>query len=142
MDALVSNSMARPRLYAVLLGIFSAVSVVLAAIGIYGVMAYAVTQRTREIGVRLALGASGSQMMRLVLGQSLVLTMSGMLIGLAGAVAVTRYLDQLLFGLTALDAGTYAGRLGCCSASSRPMAAFVPARRAMRIDPLTALRFE
>ena len=141
MDALVSNSVARPRLYAVLLGIFSAVAVVLAAIGIYGVMAYAVTQRTREIGVRLALGASGSQMMRLVLGQSLVLTMAGVLVGLAGAVAVTRYLDQLLFGLTALDAGTYVA-VSALFGLVATVAAFVPARRAMRVDPLQALRFE
>lgn len=91
--------------------------------------------------MRLVLGASGSQMMRLVLGQSLVLTMAGVLIGLAGAVAVTRYLDQLLFGLTALDPGTYVA-VSALFAVVATTAAFVPARRAMRIDPLTALRFE
>ncbi len=141
MDALVSNSIARPRLYAMLLGIFAGVAVVLAAVGIYGVMSYAVTQRTPEIGVRMALGASHTQVMRLVLGQSLVLTATGLLVGLGGAAAVTRYLDQLLFGLTALDPLTFAG-VSLLFATIAALAAFIPARRAVRVDPLIALRFE
>jgi putative ABC transport system permease protein len=141
MDALVSNSIASPRLYAVLLGIFAAVAVLLAAIGIYGVMSYAVTQRTPEIGVRMALGASRAQVMRFVLRQSLVLTAAGLLVGLGGAAAVTRYLDQLLFGLTALDPATFVG-VSLLFGIIAALAAFIPARRAVRVDPLIALRFE
>jgi len=141
MEQLVSNSIARPRLYAVLLGVFAGVAVALTAIGIYGVMAYSVAQRIREIGIRMALGAQRGDVMRLVLGQSLVLTAFGIAAGIAGAFAVTRYLQQMLFGLTPLDPATFvtvALTFGVIAA----LAAFVPARRATRVDPLVALRCE
>jgi putative ABC transport system permease protein len=141
MEALVSNSVARPRLYAVLLGIFAVVALALATIGIYGVMAYAVTQRTREIGVRMALGGTSGQIARLVLRQSLVVIATGVMTGLAAAAALTRYLDQWLFGLTASDPATYvAVALGFGIVALA--AVLVPARGAMRVDPLVALRTE
>jgi putative ABC transport system permease protein len=141
MEGLVSNSVARPRLYAVLLGIFAVVALALATIGIYGVMAYAVTQRTREIGVRMALGGTGVQLAGLVLRQSLVVIATGVMTGLAAAAALTRYLDQLLFGLTASDPATYvAVAIGFGIVALA--AVLVPARRAMRVDPLVALRTE
>jgi putative ABC transport system permease protein len=141
MTHLVSNSIAGPRLYAVLLGTFAAIAVVLAATGIYGVMAYAVTQRTREIGIRVALGAGRGRVMGLVLGQSAVVTLVGIALGLGGAAAVTRHLNQLLFGLTALDPATFVG-VALLFAAIATIAAFVPARRATKVDPLVALRLE
>jgi putative ABC transport system permease protein len=141
MSQLVSNSIARPRLYAMLLGIFAAVAVVLAAVGIYGVMAYSVTQRTREIGIRLALGATRADVISLVLGQSLALTAVGIVLGLAGAAGMTRYLSGLLFGLTPLDPTTFIG-VALVFGAIATLSAFVPARRATRVDPLVALRYE
>jgi putative ABC transport system permease protein len=141
MDDLVANSIGRPRLYTVLLGTFAGIAVALAAIGIYGVMAYAVIQRTREIAVRMALGANRRQVLSHVLGESVLVTVAGILLGLGGGAALTRYLDQLLFGLSALDPATFAAVallfLGIALA-----AAFVPARRATRIEPATGLRMD
>jgi putative ABC transport system permease protein len=141
MNQLVSNSFARPRLYAVLLGVFAGVAVVLTAIGIYGVMAYSVAQRIREIGIRMALGAQRGDVVGLVLGQSFALTALGIVAGIAGAVAVTRYLRQMLFGLTPLDPSTFIAVASAFGVIAT-LAAFVPARRATRVDPLVALRCE
>ncbi len=141
MQQLVASSLGRPRLYAVLLGVFACVAVALAAIGIYGVMTYSVAQRTREIGIRVALGAGRRQVMTLVMGQSLAVTVAGLLLGLGGAAALTRYLDQLLFGLSALDPATFA-TVAILFAAIAMAAAFFPARRATRVDPLIALRTE
>ncbi len=141
MDQIVSNAMSRPRLYAVLLGIFAAVAMTLAAIGIYGVLAYVVSHRTREIGIRMALGAQRMQVLALVLRQAAVLTAIGVAAGVAGAAALSRYLEGLLFGLTPLDAPTFIAvvvMFGVVAA----LAAYVPARRATRVDPLVALRTE
>jgi putative ABC transport system permease protein len=139
MEQLVSNSVARPRLYAVLLGAFAAVAVALAAIGIYGVLTYAVSQRIREIGIRMALGAERSNVMRLVLGQSLVLTVIGIVVGLGGAATVSRYLETMLFGLTPLDRTTFVA-VALVFAAVATVAAYVPARRATHVDPVVALR--
>jgi len=141
MEQLLSNSFARPRLYAVLLGIFAGVAVALTAIGIYGVMAYSVAQRIREIGIRMALGAQRGDVMGLVLRQSLVLTALGIAAGIAGAFGVTRYLQQMLFGLTPLDPATFVA-VAAAFGVIATLAAFVPARRATRVDPLVALRCE
>jgi len=137
----VSNAMSRPRLYAVLLGLFAGVAMVLASIGIYGVLAYLVSHRTREIGIRLALGAQRRQVVSLVLRQTAVLTAAGVAIGVAGAATLGRYLEGLLFGLTPLDAGTFVVVVVLFAAVAG-LASFIPARRATRIDPLVALRAE
>ena len=141
MDEIVSNSLSRPRLYAALLGIFAGVAVALTAIGIYGVMAYSVTQRNREIGIRMALGAQRGDVMGLVLRQSAALTAIGIAFGLAGAAGLTRYLEGLLFGLTRLDPTTLGGVV-LAFALVATLASYLPARRATRVDPLVALRCE
>jgi putative ABC transport system permease protein len=141
MEDIVSNEMTRPRMYAVLLGIFAGIAVLLAAAGIYGVMAYAVAQRTREIGIRMALGAQRGEVLSLVLKQSTALTIIGTAIGLAGAAATTKYLQSLLFGLTVLDATTFTAVAGFFVLVAT-LASYVPARRATSVDPLIALRSE
>jgi putative ABC transport system permease protein len=141
LEQLVSNAVARPRFYAVLLGIFAAVAALLAAIGIYGVMSHAVTRRTREIGIRVVLGARRSGVMALILRQSLVLTAVGIALGAGGTVALTRSLEQMLFGLKPLDAATYTA-VSVLFTAVAAMAAYVPAHRATRVDPLVALRHE
>jgi putative ABC transport system permease protein len=141
MEQVVTNSISRPRLYAVLLGLFAGIAAALAAIGIYGVMAYSVAQRSREIGIRTALGATRGKVMRLVLGQSLLLTALGIVLGLIGAGGLVHYLDTMLFGLTPLDPATFA-TASFIFAAVAALAAYVPARRATRVDPLRALRCE
>jgi putative ABC transport system permease protein len=137
----VATTIARPRLYATLLAVFAGVGAVLAAVGIYGVLAYSVAQRTREIGIRVALGARPAAVMRLVLGQSFVLTMIGIGLGIAGAVAVTRYLEGMLFGLTPLDPITFVA-VSILFAAIAAVASLVPAHRATAVDPIVALRAE
>ena len=141
MDQIVSNAMSRPRLYAVLLGLFAAVAVALAAIGIYGVLAFHVTQRTREIGIRVALGAHRGQVMTLMLHQAAVLAAVGIVIGVIGAAALSRYLEGLLYGLTPLDPATFVAVIAAFAAVAA-LASYVPARRATRVDPVVALRTE
>ena len=141
MDQIVWNSISRPRLYAVLLGLFAGVAVILAAVGIFGVMAYFVEQRTREIGIRMALGARRSEVMSAVLGQSAVLILAGVGAGLLAAAGLTRYLEGMLFGLTPLDPATFAAA-SALFVSVALAASYVPARRATRVDPLVALRAE
>jgi predicted permease len=138
---LVAGSLGRQRFYAVTVGIFAAVAAVLAAIGIYGVLAYAVVQRTREIGVRVALGATRSQVVGLVLGRGLMLTAIGVGLGLMGAAAGSRYLQGMLFEITPLDLRTFAAvALGFTAVAA--LASYLPARRATRVDPMVALRSE
>ena len=141
MEQIVSNSITRPRMYAVLVGVFAAVAFALAIIGLYGVMAYAVAQRTRELGVRVALGAGHRDVMRLVLRRSLLLTTGGIAIGVAGAAGLARYLESLLFGLRPVDPATFAA-VASAFAAVAMLASYVPARRAATVDPLVALREE
>jgi predicted permease len=141
MEQVVSNRISRARMYAVLLGIFAAVAVALAAIGISGVMAHSVAQRTREIGIRMALGARPAEVTVLVLGQSTLVTVIGIAAGLAGAAASSRYLQGMLFGLTPLDPATFV-TVSMVFAAVALLAAYVPARRATKVDPMIALRRE
>jgi putative ABC transport system permease protein len=139
MAELVSYSTSRQRLYAVLMGIFAGVAVALAAIGIYGVLVYAVVQRTREIGIRMALGAEAWTTIALICRQAAVLVALGLAIGVAVAVSLSRWLEGLLFGLTAFDAVTFVA-VASLFAIVAALAAVGPARRATRVDPVTALR--
>jgi putative ABC transport system permease protein len=141
MTQVVASTIARPRLYATVLGFFSIVGAGLAVIGIYGVMSYSVAQRTREIGIRVALGARRSQVIALVLGQSAVLTVVGIAIGLAGAAMLSRYLEGLLFGITPLDPITFVAATVLFAVIAL-VAAYGPVRRATGVDPLVALRAE
>jgi predicted permease len=141
MNQIIANRMTRPRMYAVLLGTFATIAVLLAAVGIYGVMAYSVAQRTREIGIRVALGARPGSVLGLVMGQSALLSIAGVTIGLGGAMWATRYLQGLLFGLTPLDPATFAA-VALLFLAVATAASFVPARRATTVDPSVALRAE
>lgn len=141
MDRVVASTLARPRLYAVLLGIFSIVGLGLAVIGIGGLMAYTVAQQTREIGIRIALGAQRSQVVAAVVGESAMLTALGIAGGLAGAAMLSRYLEGLLFGVTPFDPATFAAAAGVFTLAAL-VAAYGPVRRATRVDPLVALRAE
>jgi putative ABC transport system permease protein len=137
----VSDSVATPRFRTLLLGIFAALALILAASGIYGVMSYSVAQRTREIGIRMALGAGRGAILNLVLGQTLKLTLVGVGIGLAATWGLTQLLASSLYGVTPHDALTLAVVSILLSAVAM-LASYIPARRAMRVDPLVALRHE
>jgi putative ABC transport system permease protein len=141
MDQLVASSLTRQRFYAAVMGVFAVIAVLLSAVGVYGVLAYAVGQRTREFGVRTALGAGSRDVLAMVLRHGLGLTGIGIGIGLAGAIAVTRYLEGMLYGVTPLDPLTYLAVV-ILFAAITSIASYVPARRATRIDPTTALRYE
>jgi putative ABC transport system permease protein len=130
-----------PRYYSMLLGLFAAVALVLAAIGIYGVMAYAVAQRTREIGIRMALGAGRPDVLRLIFRQAMLLIIGGLALGLAGAMALTRFLSSELWQVTATDPVTFAA-VSLLLAAVAVAACLVPAQRAIRVDPTVALRYE
>ena len=124
-----------------LLGVFAATAMALAAVGIYGVIAYSVTQRTREIGIRMALGAQRGDMLGMVLRQSLTVVGVGIAIGLLAAFGATRLLASLLYGVGANDMLTYASVVFLLGAAAL-LASYIPARRAMKVDPMVALRYE
>jgi putative ABC transport system permease protein len=139
LSELVSSSVSRPRFYTTLLGVFAAIALVLAAVGIYGVISYAVSLRMRELGIRIALGATGRQVSRLVLRQGVTLAVAGVVLGGVGAYWLARLLGSLLFGVTAADPVTFAGVAGLLTAIAA-LACYIPARRAARVDPLLAMR--
>jgi putative ABC transport system permease protein len=141
MDEIISASVAAPRSSTFFLAAFAVLALLLGAVGIYGVIAYAVTQRTQEIGIRMALGAHSRDIRRMVLGQTLLLGATGITIGIGGALAATRALRSLLYGVSASDPATF---LGVCVLllAVAMLAGYLPARRATRIDPTIALRYE
>jgi putative ABC transport system permease protein len=141
LDRVLAGLQTRPRFFTVILTIFGGIAAAIAAIGIYGVLAYGVTQRTREIGIRLALGAQRADVLRLVLWEASALIAIGTALGLVGAAWLTRYLAAMLFGLTPLDARTYAF-VAIAFAGIAMLASYVPARCATRVNPVVALRFE
>lgn len=141
MEQRLSESLARRRFAMLALGLFAVVAMVLAAVGIYGVMSYSVTQRTREIGIRMALGAPSRDVLKLVVGQGMLLAALGVCIGLASAFAATRLMTSLLFGVSATDPATFVIP-GVVLASVALLACYIPARRAARVDPMVALRNE
>jgi putative ABC transport system permease protein len=141
LDQTVSDSVAPQRLNVLLLGIFAFIALALATVGIYGVMAFSVTQRTHEIGIRMALGAERGDVLGLVVRQGARLTAAGVIVGLAGAWGLTRFLTSFLFGVHPIDFGTYA-EVSIVLASVSLLACYLPARRATRVDPTVALRYE
>ena len=140
-DRMVGTALSLPRLYALLIGIFAAAALLLAVLGVYGVMAFAVSQRQRELGVRLALGAAPGRIQRLVLGQGTRLALTGVGIGLVAAFGLSRLLNRMLFGVNAFDLPTYA-IVPLILGGMALVACWLPARRAMRVDPLVAIREE
>ena len=141
MQHVIERSLATPRLYTWLLGLFGLLGTLLAAAGIYGVIAYLVTQRTREFGIRMALGADASRVLGLVMRRGAVLVTCGLAIGIAGAIAITKVLRGLLYGVAPTDAITF-GAMATVLAAVALAACLVPARRAARVDPSVALRTE
>jgi predicted permease len=135
----VTTSIGPQRFYATLVGIFALVALALAAVGLYGVIAYAVSQRTHELGVRIALGATGQRIAAMVVSQGIALTLGGVVIGVAAALIVTRVLQTLLFGVSAFDPLTFGVVLGLLVVVAA-VSSYVPARRAARVDPLIAMR--
>ena len=141
MPQLIGTTLAQPRFNMMLLGCFAGVAMVLAAIGIYGVIAYTVAQRTKEIGIRMALGAQKIDMLTMILRQSFTVIGIGLLVGLFGALAVTRLMSSLLYGVSANDLSIYAVVTIVLSGAAL-VATYFPARRAMAVDPMVALRYE
>jgi len=141
LDQIVSDSIAQPRLNMLLMGLFGGLALILAAVGIYGLLSYAVTERTREIGTRMALGAQVPDVLRLVLKQGMTLALIGEVIGLVGAFALTRVIRGLLFGVAPTDAMTFIA-VAAVLTSVALLACYFPARRAAKVDPLVALRHQ
>ncbi|HWN99400.1 MAG TPA: ABC transporter permease [Blastocatellia bacterium] len=141
MDQLLSKSVAQPRFRTLLLGLFAALALVLASVGIYGVISYSVTQRTHEIGIRMALGAQPRNVMTLVIRQGMMLALIGLAVGLAASLALTQIMESLLFEVSATDQATFAV-VAVLLAGVALLACWIPARRAARVDPMVALRCE
>jgi predicted permease len=141
LQEIVANSIAKQRLAMILLSVFSALALVLSAIGIYGVISYLTGQRTHEIGIRVALGASRSDVLRMVIGEGMRITLIGVGIGIAAALGLTRLISQLIYGVGAYDPITFVG-VAVLLTGVALLACYIPARRAMRVDPMIALRYE
>jgi putative ABC transport system permease protein len=141
MEQYVADSMAQRRFAMFVFGIFAVIALVLAAVGLYGVMAYSVTQRTHEIGVRMALGARSRDVVSLVVRQGMTLAGIGLVAGLGAAYGLTRLMETLLFGVNARDLSVF-GLIAVVLTAVAAVACFLPARRATRVDPLVALRYE
>jgi putative ABC transport system permease protein len=141
MNQVMAEWVGRDRFNTLLLGVFAGLAALLAAVGIFGVMSYSVTLRTREIGLRMALGAQPGEVLKVILKQGLLLTSIGIGLGMAGALALTRLMSGLLFGVESTDPATFAA-IVLLFAFVALIACYIPARRATRVDPLIALRAE
>jgi len=141
MDEIIAETKSTPRLTLVLLAMFSGLALLLATIGLYGVMSYVVTERTQEIGIRIALGAQAGAVLKLIVGQGMALALLGVCIGLAAAFGLTRLMSGLLYGVSATDPITFAV-IPLLLALIALLACYLPARWATKVDPLTALRHE
>ena len=141
MDKIISDSLAARRFSMIMLGIFSALALVLSCVGIYGVISYLAGQRTHEIGIRIALGAQRNDVLRLILGHGTKMAFTGVAVGIAASLALTRLMAKLLFGVSAYDPLTFLA-VACLLIFVALTATYIPARRAMRVDPTVALRYE
>jgi putative ABC transport system permease protein len=141
MDEIVAGSVSQPRVYALLLGIFAGLALILAAIGIYGVISYSVTQRTQEIGIRMALGAQSRDVLALIIKQGMALALVGILLGLLVSLALTRVLASQLYGVSSTDPWTFSA-ISILLMLVAILACYIPAWRATKLDPLLALRYE
>jgi putative ABC transport system permease protein len=141
LDRIKDQALASNRLQSILLGVFAGLSLVLSAVGIYGVISYSVAQRTQELGIRAALGASKQGLLWLVLRRGLILTLAGLALGTGGALGLTRLMASLLYKVGARDPATMAA-VGAVLVAVAAVACYVPARRATKVDPLVALRYE
>jgi putative ABC transport system permease protein len=141
MDDVLSTAQARPRFLTLLLTFFAGIALVLASVGIYGVISYSVAQRTSEFGIRVAMGASPRDVLGMVLGQGLILGVTGVAIGAAGALALTRFIRGLLFGISSFDPLTFI-LMAIMLTTVTLAACWIPARRATKVDPMVALRYE
>jgi len=137
----ISATLSQPRFYTLLFGLFGATGLLLTVVGIYSVISYTVSHHTREIGIRMALGAKGTDVLKLILGKGLVLTLIGIGIGLVGAWGITRVMQSMLFGISTTDWVTFTA-VAMFLTLVGLIATAIPARRAIRIDPLVALRYE
>jgi putative ABC transport system permease protein len=141
MESLIDDSVAQPRFRTWLIAIFSLFALTLACLGIYGVIAYLVTQRYKEIGIRMALGATRANILQLILARTFKLTAGGIVAGLIAAFFLSRFLSSILFGITTHDAVTFTG-VPFCLIVIALLAGYLPARRATRVDPVSSLRYE
>ena len=141
MEEVLATSTAQQRFSVFLLGVFSMTALLLAAVGLYGAIAYSVAERTQEMGIRIALGAATGDILRMIVGQGLTLTLAGLAIGTMAALAVTRLMSGLLFQVSAADPASFAAS-ALLFAAIAALASYLPARRATRVDPTEALRYE
>jgi putative ABC transport system permease protein len=141
MEEVVAEAQSRPRFLTILLTLFSSLAFLIATIGIYGVMSYTVARRTKEFGVRMALGAQTIDVVKLVMRQGVIITITGILAGLIGAFIFTRFMTRMLYQIGATDPMTYVGVTAALVAVAL-LACYVPARRATRVDPATTLHYE